>query len=150
MLIISKNSTDKINTKLSNLVNENINKQLDKLTPMEKKFIKENIKKSEIEKLYEFYSLESDTKKVNNYFIYSSIKITMIILIVIFILIVAASKLLCHKLPLKHILIENIIIFSGIGIIHFLLFKFIILKYIPVEPSFITTYLLEIIKKHFA
>jgi hypothetical protein len=150
MLIISKISSDAINTELSHLINENINKQLDSLSPLQKKFIKENIKDKGLDKLSELYSDEDDTRKVNNYFVYSTLKITMIMLIVMFILIIATSRLLCHKLPLKSMFMENIIIFAFVGIIEFIFFKFIILKYIPVEPSFITKYLIERIKKQFA
>lgn len=149
MLVISKISSDAINNELSELVNQNIDKQLDKLTPEQKKFIKEKIKYTGLDKLSELYSVEDKTRKINNYFVYSTVKITMILLLVIFIVIVAVSRLLCHKLPLRSILVENLIIFTGVGIVEFAFFKYIILKYIPVEPSFMTKHLLKTIKKQF-
>ncbi len=150
MLFISKISSNAINREITDLINENINKEIENLSPEQKKLMNSYIKKEELKKLSELYNEEDDTRRVNNFFVYSSMKITIVLLIIMLILIIATSKLLCHKLPLKNIFIENIIIFTGVGIIEFVFFKYIILKYIPVEPSFMSKYLLKTIKKHFA
>ena len=149
MHLISKISSDRINKELSDLVNKNINKELDNMSPLQKKFIKDNIKNIGIDKLSELYDIEDITKKNNNY-VYFIMKITIILLVIFFIVLIATSKLLCHKLPLKSMFIENIIIFTFVGIVHFIFFKYILLKYIPIEPSFIKKYLIETIKKQFA
>lgn len=48
---------------------------------------------------------------------------------------------------INHILIENTMIFILIGSVEFLFFKYIASKYIPVPPSFMTSYFLENIQK---
>ena len=69
------------------------------------------------------------------------------VLVIIFILVIALNKALCHDVPLKHIIIENLIIFTGIGVVEFMFFKYIILKYIPIKPSFMLEYILDSAKK---
>ena len=73
-------------------------------------------------------------------------KLTMLLLVILLVIIIVVSRLLCHQIPMKHIIIENLIIFAGIGVVEFLFFKNIILKYVPVQPSFIMSYLFNSVK----
>ena len=51
-----------------------------------------------------------------------------------------------HNIEVKHILLENIIIFSFIGFIEYMFFANIAAKYIPVTPDILTTTALDRIK----
>ena len=147
--IITNLSSEHINSELSELINHSVDSQIDKLSPIQKKLILSKLKENGVDKLSKMYDQEDKTRKYNNYFVFTSLKFTLILLIAILIIIVVVTRLLCYKLPMKHILIENVIIFTGIGIIEFMFFKYIILKFIPIEPSFITQYLLKTVKQYF-
>ena len=58
------------------------------------------------------------------------------------------TKMLCTKIHLFDILVENFIIFIFVGCIELIFFKYIILKYIPVYPSEVKNKLLEKLKKY--
>ncbi len=97
--------------------------------------------------LSRYYDQPEKVREINNKNIFKSLYMFITIFIVVFIIIIGISKLLCHKLPIKEILIENVIIFTGIGVVEFLFFYYIILKFIPTKPSFIASYTIESIKK---
>ena len=147
--IVTNLSSEHINSELSELINHSVDSQIDNMNPIEKNLILLKLKENNIDKLSKMYDTEDKTRKYNNYFVFSSLKFTIILLLTTLIIIIAVTRLLCYKLPMKHILIENIIIFTGIGIIEYMFFKYIILKYIPIEPSFITQYLLKTVKQNF-
>ena len=102
---------------------------------------------SPLDLLSKYYDRPDNLKNNNNNNIYKSMYMIITLFIIVFIIIIAISKLLCHTLPIKHILIENIIIFTGICIVEFVFFYYIILKFIPVKPSFIVSYVIEYTKK---
>ena len=54
------------------------------------------------------------------------------------------------NLKIKHVVIENIMTFTLVGIIEFLFFKFIASKFVPVEPSFISKEFLRKIQAAFS
>ena len=146
--IVTKLSSEHINHELSELINHSIDGQVDKMNPIEKNLVLAKLKENGLDKLSRIYDQEDKTRKYNNSFVFSSLKNTIILLITTLIIIIVVTRLLCYKLPMKHIIIENIIIFTGIGIIEYMFFTYIILKYIPVEPSFITKHLLQTVKKN--
>jgi len=53
-----------------------------------------------------------------------------------------------YDIHLRSIFTENIIIFFFVAIIEFLFFAFIISKYIPIQPDFVATSLIDRIKYH--
>ena len=141
--IISKLESQTINTELKTIISDSIDYNYNKLDLNQKILIKDGLKDVDLNKLIKLYNNENLTKELNNKGIYDSIYTAIILLIVILLIILLVSKRLCNNIPIKHILIENIIIFIGVGIVEYLFFKYIILNYIPVKPSFMMDYMVK-------
>lgn len=43
--------------------------------------------------------------------------------------------MLCYNIDIKHLALENLLIFSAVGFVEFMFFKFVATKYIPAPPS---------------
>ena len=170
IIFITKISSDTINTEFTDLIRNTLLQNYNKLninktsvlnktdfqnktsvlnkTDFQNKDIENNtIDLINFDNLLQIYSSEDMVRKYNNKNVFKSIYITIILLILTFIISLVISKSLCNKIPLKHILVENIIIFIGVGLVEYMFFKNIILKYIPIKPSFIVEYVLQQFKK---
>jgi len=146
MFVISKLSSDAINNELIDLVNDNVNNHYNNFNLEQKNVFKNLLNYIPLEKLSKFYAQPEKVRDTNNKHVFSSMKLTMLLLVILLVIIIVVSRLLCHQIPMKHIIIENLIIFAGIGVVEFLFFKNIILKYVPVQPSFIMSYLFNSVK----
>lgn len=124
----------------------------------ETSFIKNNILNLNLKKLIDKQHEEDDFVKQNNKNIKSSIILVNVLLWVFIISIVVLYNLLIHshkecskydKINWIEEIIQNSIIFSVIGIIELFFLMNIIIKFIPVEPSFIVNYGLKKLKAKF-
>jgi hypothetical protein len=147
--LISKVTADAVNHEISDLATDSIDKFYDTLSPENKNNVKLVLKTLPLDRVSNVFSEEDKVRKYNNENVFRAIRMTIVLFIIILLIVIAVSKLLCHNIPMKHLLIENIVIFFFVGIVEFSFFKYIILKYIPVEPSFITTYMLQKLKSYF-
>jgi len=145
--IISKIESDAINGELSDLVSDGIQNNYTKLDNSNKEKIKSVLDMVDLDTLSKLYDREDKTRKINNKNVFKSMYMALAVLVIVFILAIAINKGLCHKVPLKHIIVENLIIFTGIGVVEFMFFKYIILKYIPTKPSFMLEYIADRAKK---
>ena len=103
--------------------------------------------KTYVDRLKDSYSVTSDIVKERNSWIkISSYSISGCLLVIIILGISIVNYTCDRKLPIKDILIENIISFVLIGIVEFLFFTKIAFKYIPVPPSQLTKTLIESFK----
>lgn len=143
---ISKIISNSINDEITHLVNNNITDYYNNLNAQDKDNVNTVLKITPLELLSKYYSQDEKVRETNNKQLFKSLYMFITIFIIIFIVIYLSAKILCHPLPLKRILIENVVIFAGVGVVEFLFFYFIILKYIPTKPSFIITYILDTIK----
>ena len=141
--IISTLESDTINDELKNVIADSIDDNYNKLNQNQKLLINEGIKYVDFKNIIKLYDSEDVSRRLNNEGVYNSIYVAIASLIVILFIILLVSKKLCNNVPLKYILIENIIIFAGVGVVEYLFFKYIILKYIPVKPSFIIDYMIK-------
>ncbi len=146
IIIISKLSSDAINNELIELVNDNVNSHYKNLNEEQKNTFNKLLNFMPLDKMSKLYAQPEKVRETNNKHVFSSMKLTIFLLLLLLVIIVVVSRLLCHKIPMKHIIIENLIIFTGIGVVEFLFFKNIILKYVPVQPSFILSYLFDSVK----
>lgn len=146
MVIISKLSSDVINNEVSNIINVAVNQNFNNFDTEQKKLFKTSINFIPLDKLSELYTEPEKIHDVNNKHVFATMKLTMFLLVFLLFLVIIVSRLLCHKIPMKHIIIENLIIFSGIGLVEFLFFKNIILRYIPINPSFMISYIFGLVK----
>jgi len=68
-----------------------------------------------------------------------------------FLAIWAVLKVSCRKrVPVGHILMENIVLFGFIGVIEYVFFQEIATKYIPTKPSFLIDQTLQSLKDKFS
>ena len=141
--IISKLETDTINDELSNIISESVENNFDKLKPEQQFVIHEGIKHIDFKNMITLYDREDTARRLNNDGIYKSIYVALALLAVILVIILLISKKLCNDVPISFILKENIIIFIGVGIVEYMFFKHIILKYVPVKPSFMMDYMVK-------
>jgi len=103
-----------------------------------------------LDDIQEEFSTENKTVHAINNGITHVVTSVNIFLWLILIIVVIILKSTCQDgcgLHLSHIIIENILIFILIGSVEFLFFKFIASKYVPVPPSFMTTYFLQNIQE---
>jgi hypothetical protein len=141
--IISKLETNTINNELSNVISDSIKDNYKNLNVTQKILINDSIKHIDFKNLIELYDREDTARRLNNDGIYKSIYITITLLVILLIIILLIARKLCNNVPIKHIFTENIIIFIGVGIVEFLFFKYIILKYSPVKPSYMMEYMIK-------
>jgi hypothetical protein len=97
--------------------------------------------------LINVFSRPDPVSNTYNNLLIKALIIVNIILWIALIIIIIILKIYTKDLDLMHIIIENIMIFSMVGIVEFLFFKYIALKFVPVEPSFIKSKAMEILKK---
>jgi hypothetical protein len=145
--VISKVETSAINDELQNLVTDNMIDQYKKLNNDDKQRMNSVLNMIDLNVLDKMYDRKDKTREVNNEGVYRSIYMVLILLVAIFIIVIALNKGLCHDVPLKHIIVENIAIFSCIGVVEFMFFKNIILKYVPTKPSFMGQYIFQKVKE---
>ena len=94
-----------------------------------------------------YSSYDRSTKERNILVKFSSIFV-LLILLSIFITIVLTLFLGCDKrFSLKHILIENTIVFILIGIVEYMFFTKVAIKFIPTPPSLLVNTLIDTIKQ---
>jgi hypothetical protein len=146
MFYIADLTSKAANHELVHLAEKSIDEQYGKLTADQQEQARKMLSTVDLNTFSDLFNKEEKTRKYNNTAIFDSIKSNIFMLVLFLILIVIFAKLVCYKLPIRHILLENVIIFAGIGMVEFMFFKFIILKYIPVEPSFMMKYLIERVK----
>lgn len=149
--------TESVNNQVNNLINENFDKYIDNNIKAEDINVIDTVKKvskfADID-LKKYTSIiknlfkSNTTRNSQNSLIKKNLYICSALLLFTVLLSFSISKALCSKINLTEILLENFIIFSFVGMIELLFFKFIILKYIPVYPSHVKNILLDELKKY--
>lgn len=95
------------------------------------------------------YGSHDPIAEQNNNWLIKVVIMVNIMLFIIFILPTLILKYVCEKdIPIKHILIENLVIFALIGVVEYLFFTHIASKYIPVKPSTIVHSFIESLKRN--
>jgi len=110
------------------------------------KFITQNIPYDALDKIYE---QPEKRMTVNNEWL----KITIIIINVsLWLLLGLSYGLLRYKcgeeIDITHLLIENAIVFSAVGVVEYLFFKNVALKYAPIAPSFLSQQFVSSVKRN--
>lgn len=87
--------------------------------------------------------------KTNTNLLYLSIILISVIFVLLIGMIVYFVFYKKYDIGFKHILVENLIIFSIAGVIEILFFKYVAVKYIPVTPDEATNNVLDGVKDKF-
>jgi hypothetical protein len=99
---------------------------------------------------YKLFSKENNTRKgINNeiFFYMKFINGMLIVFFILFLIYLIKSKSIDNG-QIINIFIENILTFLFVGIIEFLFFKNIIMKYVPIEPSLLIKSFLDSFQKN--
>jgi predicted PurR-regulated permease PerM len=150
-LYASKLAKKSINHALDDLINKETEKFLSKLDEMDAKISEIEIDWKEMEKIA--YNIEQNSQgtmksitKHNDNLRKFAIGVIIGFGILLLCLYVYFRMVKGYKVHVGSILLENLVIFSFIGLIEYLFFTRIASKYIPVTPDFVTESLLERIK----
>jgi len=145
VLIISKASTLAFNNEVERLIGELLHNKIDELKKKSDEF-------DQITNILPLNKLYNEYQKGNllvNQHNNNLIKIIIIINVFLWMFFVASLILLnnCNShIDIKEIILENIIIFGCVGIVEYYFFTRIAIKFVPVEPSFISKQFLESLK----
>lgn len=97
--------------------------------------------------LDKIYSQSDPEQEMHNKWLFGVAIGSVAILFVMCVLFAMTLSLSCGQcIPITHIIVENLIIFSGIGIVEYVFFTNIALKYVPTKPSLIVDTALEALK----
>ncbi len=143
-------STNSFRGHIGEMIEHSLNPHINKLK--ENPFFKNKIVELNIQNIINNTNKEDPYVKINNESIKTSLIIVNVLLWVFIVITVILFNNLCHdELHIDWIeeAIQNGIIFSLIGAIEFIFLTFVIVKFIPVEPSFISQNFLSRIKTKF-
>lgn len=148
--IISKAMTDAFQNEIGHIIHDNLGKELrtkfNELDDKTKQMLKNiNLKKLETE-------LKKPSKHViiqNTWIKRSAIAVTLILMIVVAMMFFLLKYSCGTCIPIINIIKENAIVFTFIGIVEFMFFKKIALKFIPAPPSLMVKTFIESLKQEF-
>ncbi len=97
--------------------------------------------------LDKMYSQPDAEQEMHNKWLFGVAIGSVAVLFIMCALFAMTLSLSCGQcIPITHIVVENLIIFSGIGIVEYVFFTNIALKYIPTKPSLIVKSAIEALK----
>ena len=144
---VSKVEEDAFKSELGDMIEENVNKVI-----LNNQDVKPRIKKilPALKKLNVLYENPDGFTLERNILVKFSAIFMILILLSIFITITTTLAFGCDKnVSIKHLIIENIIIFILIGIVEYMFFTRIAIKYIPTTPSLMINTLINTLKNQF-
>jgi len=137
-----------INNQIENLAVDTINKFYTESTPENQKAIQLSLQHAQLETALNIYQSQSEERLINNDWIEKLIYVIVGLLIVVVIIAILISKAHCGNISVIEILSENIVIFMCVGVVEFLFFTKIIIKYIPAYPSTLSHIFLDKLKEY--
>jgi hypothetical protein len=141
---ISKVESEAFRNELGSKIEDTINDLIDKNPQVLEKI---SIAKPFIEKLMKVYDKPMRSTIEHNITIKLMSMFTVLILLGILLTIIVTVTFECgENIPIGHILVKNIIIFTFIGIIEFMFFTKVAIKYIPVSPSTMVDTMISVAK----
>jgi hypothetical protein len=149
MFYISKLSADTLNHEIIHNLNNAIDAGVNKIPVQGRNMLSTMSKSVNIDKLKSVFSKPDALVEMHNKWLFRSIILVNICLFIIVCLISFLLMKQCNQcIPLKHILIENGLTFTLVGIVEVLFFKFVALKYVPTKPSTIISAFLNSVTKN--
>ena len=124
---------------IKNIVNDGIMTYINSLSVQELALFNNILiqNKQTIDNMVIQYSQPAEATIVNNEWVRNLIIYTIVVLFILLITIVLIIKYRCgYDIHLVRIIIINFIIFTFVGIVEYLFFTNIIVKYVPVKPSY--------------
>jgi len=137
-----------INNNVQDLAIDNIDKLYYTASPEDQKKIQLILRQANLETVLNIYDTPTEDRTINNSWIEKLNYIIVTLLIVTIIIAVLISKGYCGNISIVEILSENLIIFMCIGVVEFLFFTKIIIKYIPAYPSTLSKVFVNALKNY--
>jgi uncharacterized protein involved in cysteine biosynthesis len=151
--VITKLEKDNITTEVNDNISDYFDNLKENLNEKDKNEIKNIIKNSNnvLEDLKKLYVKPSENNETTNRWVLYSNLLYILLILGILLTIVLTIRLVCkcNDFPFLHILKENIIIFTFVGMIEVFFFLNIALKFIPTKPSLIINSVLNSLKEKF-
>lgn len=135
MLYASSVMRDVFASELDHIIKKDLKKTLNDMDAISEISLKSTIEVVDLDRLIKLYSTEDEAFAVHNEWLFNVIIIITVSLFIVTIIAIVISKLLCNDINLTHLIVENILIFTGIGLIEMMFFFFVAQKYIPAPPS---------------
>lgn len=146
-LFASKLSTSALNNELGSYIDKGVPESLNSLSESQKQKLSFLLRQVPLKNLINFTSQPSEIVVLNNSWNYGASLVVIASLAILFIVVATIIKASCDpQVSLTHIIIENFFTFLFVGIVEFLFFKYVALKYIPIAPSVITDTLIDRLK----
>lgn len=124
-----------INNQIKDLAVDNIDNYYSQSTPENKKAMRALLQQAQLDTMLKIYETQSEDRIINNEWTERIIYMIVGLLILVIIFAIITIKAQCGKISATEILSENIIIFMCVGVVEFMFFTQIIIKYIPTYPS---------------
>ena len=147
-LFTEKIMSNAINNQIEDLAVDSIDKFYAESTPENQKAIQLGLQHAQLETVLNIYETPSEDRFINNAWVEKLIYVIVGLLVFVVIVAIVISKANCGKISVVEILSENIIIFMFVGVVEFLFFTKIIIKYIPAYPSTLTNIFVEQLKAY--
>lgn len=142
---IAKISTQIFNDEISHLTENSLGDKINSIK--DNTIVKNALGVLPIDKLIASYEKPDKAAAMNNKGLLNTVFFVNVLLWVGLIIVIVLLKYNCNsELHIKEILLENAAIFSVVGIIEYFFFTRIALKFVPVQPSFISKQFLESVK----
>lgn len=133
-VIISKTEKKAVNDQILNGI-DNLNSKINNVPPALKSF------------LTNMYSKPNGYMENNNSLVLK-LNITILLMWFILLIVVATWTNSSGVANWPRIILENVVILIGVGIVEFLFFKFVASKYVPVMPTFLIDEVQSVLSEH--
>jgi len=147
--IIADLETNAVKSELDNNINNIVNK-LFETSNVDINSIKNIVKQLPQTVLKKLYIKQYEPAKVSNDWLFTVMKANIAVIALLIVTMIIIPMLLCKEnVNIKHILAENALTFTFVGIAEYLFFTHIAFKYVPVKPSVFITSFLDSMKSKF-
>lgn len=147
-LFTEKIMSNAINNQIKDLAVDSLDKFYTELPPENQRVIQLGLQHAQLETVLSIYETPSEERFINNTWIEKLIYIIVGLLVFVVIVAILISKAHCGNISVIEILSENIVIFMFVGVVEFLFFTKIIIKYIPAYPSTLTNIFVDKLKEY--
>ena len=144
IFFVSKLTKEMFEAEISHLIGHNIEDLVDKLDEETKTNLKLFTKAVPLDKLVKKFEEPSEYVLEHNRWVkLSAIAIAIVGVVVLGLVLYILYNTCGQCVPLKHILMENVIVFACVGVVEYLFFTRIALKFVPAPPSLLVSSLIN-------
>ena len=151
ILYVSKISQSALNEEIKHNLESNFVKSYDELSDEQKVGVQATLNTLPLDSLSKLYDKPHEAVKTHNEWLFKVIVgLNVVFALAITIAIAAVSYSCGQCVPFTEILMENGIIFAFVGLVEYLFFTQVAIKWVPVNPSVIVTAFFDSVKANFA